>query len=70
MGRATAAPLARRLIAERLPPHTPAVCVSDVSEPAQRVVHTSIGDLAAGFDLSAVPSPMMLMIGDVFAARY
>jgi siroheme synthase len=60
MGRATAAQLARRLIAEGLKARTPAACVSDVSRGSQRIVRTTVGELAGGIDLPDAPTVILI----------
>jgi uroporphyrin-III C-methyltransferase/precorrin-2 dehydrogenase/sirohydrochlorin ferrochelatase len=62
MGRRTAAALAARLIAEGLPPQTPAVAVANVSRPEQETIRTDLRALAAGL---ALPErvPVIILIG-------
>jgi uroporphyrin-III C-methyltransferase/precorrin-2 dehydrogenase/sirohydrochlorin ferrochelatase len=66
MGKATAMQFARRLIVEGLPPDTPAVAMSNVSRPDERVETMSVGDLASGEGLAAAVAPVIVMIGRVF----
>ncbi|MBX3573811.1 MAG: siroheme synthase CysG [Mesorhizobium sp.] len=70
MGARTACLIAERLIAEGLPPETPACIAANVGRPGMRTARTSLGDLAAAtadFDRSA---PILIGVGSVFAERY
>jgi uroporphyrin-III C-methyltransferase/precorrin-2 dehydrogenase/sirohydrochlorin ferrochelatase len=62
MGRRTAAALAARLIAEGLPPETPAVAVANVSRPEQEVLRTDLRALSEGIILPE-RVPVIIMIG-------
>ncbi|TCU07825.1 siroheme synthase CysG [Rhizobium sullae] len=69
MGGRTAPLIADRLIAEGLPPGTPAVIMSDVSRATQREWHGHLGALAEGVTEIGYDNPVLIAIGDVFAAR-
>jgi uroporphyrin-III C-methyltransferase/precorrin-2 dehydrogenase/sirohydrochlorin ferrochelatase len=67
MGRKTVSTLARRLITEGLPAETPAVAVSNASRPDQSIRRYNLGALSEEDALKTMTSPLMVMIGDVFA---
>ncbi|MCO5162647.1 MAG: siroheme synthase CysG [Mesorhizobium sp.] len=69
MGARTAGLISERLIAEGLPPETPACIAANVGRPGMRTARTSLGDLAAAtadFDRSA---PILIGVGSVFAEK-
>lgn len=69
MGARTAGLISERLIAEGLPPQTPACIAANVGRPGMRTARTSLGDLAAAtadFDRSA---PILIGVGSVFAEK-
>ncbi len=69
MGARTAALISEQLIAEGLPPQTPACIAANVGRPGMRTARTSLGDLAAAtadFDHSA---PILIGMGSVFAEK-
>ncbi len=60
--------LLTRLIAEGLDPATPAVAVSRATRPDQRNVHAPIGELYERIECQALPGPVLVFIGAMFAA--
>lgn len=69
MGARTAGLISERLIAEGLPPQTPACIAANVGRPGMRTARTSLGDLAAAtadFDRSA---PILIGVGSVFGEK-
>ncbi len=69
MGGRTAPLIADRLIAEGLSPETPAVIMSDVSRTTQRQWHGNLAGLAEGISEIGTENPVLIAVGDVFAAR-
>ncbi|OWQ86826.1 uroporphyrinogen-III C-methyltransferase [Roseateles aquatilis] len=67
MGLARAASIARALRAGGLIGATPAVVVSAAHTPRQRESFTTLADLAATIGRDALPSPALLVIGEVVA---
>jgi uroporphyrin-III C-methyltransferase/precorrin-2 dehydrogenase/sirohydrochlorin ferrochelatase len=67
MGRATAARLARRLIAEGVANETPTASVSNVSRHDQRVCRGTLGKMAEGLDLPDAPT--VILIGAVTGTK-
>lgn len=68
MGGRTAALLAGRLIAEGMPPATPAVVVENATRHDERIERTTLAGLTARPILAA--GPVMLTIGRVFAQSH
>jgi uroporphyrin-III C-methyltransferase/precorrin-2 dehydrogenase/sirohydrochlorin ferrochelatase len=69
MGARTAGLISQRLIAEGLPPETPACIAASVGRPGMHTVRTSLCDLAAAtadFDREA---PILIGVGSVFAEK-
>ena len=64
MGARTAPLIAERLIAEGLPPRTPAIAASAVARPEQRTWHGAVADLAAGVATLDHAQPIVIAIGD------
>ncbi|ULJ74761.1 siroheme synthase CysG [Rhizobium gallicum] len=69
MGGRTAPLIADRLIAEGLSPETPAVIMSDVSRTTQRQWHGNLAGLGEGISEIGYENPVLIAVGDVFAAR-
>ncbi|HTV31992.1 MAG TPA: siroheme synthase CysG [Methylocella sp.] len=60
-------PLTEILLAEGLPPSTPALLVERVTWPDEHCLRGTIGTLADEVAGEALPGPCIIMIGDVFA---
>ncbi|APO78488.1 siroheme synthase 2 (plasmid) [Rhizobium etli 8C-3] len=69
MGGRTAPLIADRLVAEGLSPETPVVIMSDVSRTTQRQWHGKLLGLAEGIREIGYDNPVLIAVGDVFAAR-
>ena len=65
----TLAALAEKAIAEGLDPDTPAIAISRATRPDQAVVTASIGELPRLLDASALPGPVLVMIGRALKSR-
>lgn len=63
MGRSTLAAFAERVIANGLPPATPAAAVLDASRPGERVVRATIADLAAHLAAEPADAPCLILYG-------
>jgi uroporphyrin-III C-methyltransferase/precorrin-2 dehydrogenase/sirohydrochlorin ferrochelatase len=67
MGRRTAAPLARALIARGLAPDTPALVVTNVSRPDQEARPSTVAGLAEGDALGTDAAPTLVLFGAAVA---
>lgn len=63
MGRRTFTTLAARLIAEGLPPNTPALLAEGVSTDAQRLGRYTVASLAKTLEGAASPAPALILFG-------
>ena len=63
MGRRTWPDLAARLIAEGLPPDTPALLAEAVSQPGQRLIRATVATLATAFGTEDTPAPALILYG-------
>lgn len=68
MGVATLEPICARLVADGLPPGTPAACVADASMPSQRAVTATVADIAHAAAAAGIGAPAVTIIGDVVTA--
>jgi uroporphyrin-III C-methyltransferase/precorrin-2 dehydrogenase/sirohydrochlorin ferrochelatase len=69
MGGRTAPRIADRLIAEGLPPSTPAVITSDVSRNTQRQWRGTLEALAQGIAIIGYDHPVLIAVGQALTAR-
>lgn len=58
------AAIARRLIDHGLPPETPAAIIEKAATLEQRIVTTSLADIASGFVLLAETGPTLFLVGE------
>ncbi|CAK9193589.1 unnamed protein product [Sphagnum jensenii] len=70
MGLATLAGLASKLIANGLPPDTPAVAIERGTTPQQRLVFAPLSELPDKVAVAQLVSPTLIMIGRVVALSY
>lgn len=68
MGVAALRQVADRLIADGLPPSTPAACVADASMPSQRSVTGTLADIDRLARDAGIGAPAVTIIGDVVTA--
>jgi uroporphyrin-III C-methyltransferase/precorrin-2 dehydrogenase/sirohydrochlorin ferrochelatase len=64
----TLAALAGKAIAEGLDPRTPALAISRATRPDQAVVMASIAELPGLLEASALPGPVLVMIGNTVSS--
>jgi uroporphyrin-III C-methyltransferase/precorrin-2 dehydrogenase/sirohydrochlorin ferrochelatase len=65
----TLAALAEKAIAEGLAPDTPAIAISRATRPDQAVVAAAVGELPGLLEASALPGPVLVMIGRALKSR-
>jgi uroporphyrin-III C-methyltransferase/precorrin-2 dehydrogenase/sirohydrochlorin ferrochelatase len=63
----TLAALAERALAAGLDPATPTIAISRATRPDQRILRATIGTIAQELARTALPGPVLVMIGSVFA---
>jgi uroporphyrin-III C-methyltransferase len=69
MGRRTFPALAEALVARGLPPGQPAILAEAVSTPDQRIMRSTVADLARHLDGGSSPLPALILYGPLAAAR-
>jgi uroporphyrin-III C-methyltransferase/precorrin-2 dehydrogenase/sirohydrochlorin ferrochelatase len=69
MGGRTAPAIAEKLIAEGLPPATPAVIMSDASRTTERKWRGSLAGLSDGIAHIGYDNPVLIAVGDALAVR-
>jgi uroporphyrin-III C-methyltransferase len=69
MGKRTFPELARRLIAAGLPPNTPAMLAESVSQPDQRLTHTTVAGLANLMAAETSTTPALILYGALAPGR-
>jgi uroporphyrin-III C-methyltransferase len=67
MGRASLAPLARRLVEAGRDPATPAACIQSATTAYQRVVLATLGTIAEAAEREGLEAPVVTVIGEVAA---
>jgi siroheme synthase len=67
MGLSNAACIAENLIEAGLSPNTPAAAISQGTTDEQRAITTTLAELANAITEAALPSPAILVIGEVAA---
>lgn len=65
MGAANLDEIARQLMAHGLPGSTPAVAIANGTLPEQEILRGTLTDLPLQFQAAALPSPVMIVIGQV-----
>lgn len=65
MGAASMMQIAVRLIAEGLPAATPAVAISQGTTPRQKIVRSTLANIATAVSDRSFPSPIMFVVGRV-----
>lgn len=70
MGVARCAELQQRLLAGGLPGHTPVAVVSAAHTPQQRHTVTTLASMAASVSAAGLPSPALLVVGEVAARAH
>jgi uroporphyrin-III C-methyltransferase len=69
MGLSTLAEIARRLVADGRSPHTPVAVVSHATLPDERTVVADLATIADEVAGAALPTPALVIVGDVVARR-
>ena len=69
MGGRTAGPIAARLMADGLSPHTPVIAMTAISRPESALWTGSLAGLAEGVSTLPAASPIVIGIGSVFLAQ-
>ena len=70
MGARTASRISDRLVAEGLPPNTPACVVAAIGRSEEKRWHGCLADLANGVSRMSADQPMLIAIGSVVAQAH